>query len=138
MMEPLDLSPLERAVQRLDEGLSRYQQNVSDLQIRDGLIQRFEFTYEVSHKTLKKFLMLVSASPELFADRPFSDLIRTGNEYNLLLGNWADWKKYRESREKTSHTYDEPIAMEVVQSIPAFLEEARYLLEQLQKKIGKM
>jgi len=37
-------------------------------------------------------------------------------------------------RSKTSHTYDEEIAIEVVHSIPAFLEEARHLLKQLQER----
>ena len=47
--DTLDMGPLERALQRLQEGLARYQQDVGDPQIRDGLIQRFEFTYEISH-----------------------------------------------------------------------------------------
>ncbi|MEO5335198.1 MAG: nucleotidyltransferase substrate binding protein [Magnetococcus sp. YQC-5] len=136
MTDKLDLSPLERAVQRLDEGLSRYQQDVSDIQIRDGLIQRFEFTYEISHKMLKRFLALASPSEDVIDDMLFPDLIRTGNEYGLLLGNWADWKKYRERRGKTSHTYDEKIAIDVVEYIPDFLKEAQFLLEQLQKRIG--
>ncbi|NGZ06313.1 MAG: nucleotidyltransferase [Magnetococcales bacterium] len=135
MTDKLDLSPLERAVQRLDEGLSRYQQDVSDIQIRDGLIQRFEFTYEISHKMLKRFLVLASPSQDVIDNMLFPDLIRTGNEYGLLLGNWTDWKKYRERRGKTSHTYDEKIAADVVQYIPEFLKEAQFLLDQLQKKI---
>lgn len=40
----LDPSPLARAVARLREGLERYQRTPADEQIRDGLIQRFEFT----------------------------------------------------------------------------------------------
>lgn len=54
--EKLDLSPLDRAIDRLNEGLVRYQQDISDTQIRDGLIQRFEFSYEISHKMLKRYL----------------------------------------------------------------------------------
>ncbi|MBF0097889.1 MAG: nucleotidyltransferase substrate binding protein [Magnetococcales bacterium] len=137
MTDKFDLSPLERAVQRLDEGLRRYEQDISDTQIRDGLIQRFEFTYEISHKILRKFLALASPSPDVIDDMLFPDLIRTGNEYGLLLGNWTDWKKYRECRGKTSHTYDEMIAIDVVQCIPVFLKEARFLLEQLQKRFGE-
>ena len=38
--ETLDLTPLQRAIERLDEGWKRYQQDISDTQIRDGLIQR--------------------------------------------------------------------------------------------------
>ncbi len=59
----LDLTPLERAIARLREGWIRYQQDITDTQIRDGLIQRFEFTYEISHKMLNDpttFLCVVS------------------------------------------------------------------------------
>jgi hypothetical protein len=40
----LDISPFEKAIVRLSEGLARYELDVTDEQIRDGLIQRFEFT----------------------------------------------------------------------------------------------
>jgi hypothetical protein len=40
--------PLANAVDRLREGLRRYELDRTDEQIRDGLIQRFEFTYELS------------------------------------------------------------------------------------------
>ena len=41
---PLDFLPLANAVARLDQGLARYTADITDAQIRDGLIQRFEFT----------------------------------------------------------------------------------------------
>lgn len=61
---PVDLSFLQKAIARLDAGLTRYRQDIHDEQIRDGLIQRFEFTYEISQKTLKRFLKASSASPQ--------------------------------------------------------------------------
>lgn len=134
MSNELDLTPLANAVERLTEGLAEYQANLSHTMIRDGLVQRFEFTYEISHKMLKRYLALTFASPAEFDAMPFGDLIRTGNEQGLLLGNWSDWKGYREMRGKTSHTYDEGVALQVVAGIPAFLAEARYLLEQLQRR----
>lgn len=129
--EGLNLTPLERAVDRLQEGLSRYEQDTSDTQIRDGLIQRFEFTYEISHKMLKRFLEATSANPAEFDNMSFQDLIRSGSERGLLLGDWSKWRKYREMRSKTSHTYDEGVAREVVEGIPAFLEEVTYLHDKL-------
>ena len=81
----LDLTPLDNAIARLDEGWTRYQRDVSDIQIRDGLIQRFEFTYEISHKMLRRFLELTSANPAEFDGMAFQDMIRTGNERGLLL-----------------------------------------------------
>ena len=134
MNDKLNLAPLENAVSRLTEGLARYEKDITDTQIRDGLIQRFEFSYEISHKMLKRHLEAVSPTPEQFDAMAFADLIRSANEQGLLLGDWSSWKIYREMRSKTSHTYYEEIAIEVVQGIPAFLEEARHLLKQLQER----
>ncbi|MEQ9107832.1 MAG: nucleotidyltransferase substrate binding protein [Limnobacter sp.] len=130
----LDLSSLQNAILRLKEGIQRYDQDTSDTQIRDGLIQRFEFTYELSHKMLKRFLESTSPSPAEIDALAFQDLIRTGNEQGLLLSDWTVWRKYREMRSKTSHTYDESVALQVVAEIPAFLNEAQYLVQQLQTR----
>ena len=132
----LDISSFDKAIGRLEEGLARYERDVSDIQIRDGLIQRFEFTYELSHKTLKRYLESVSPTPEQYDSMSFADLIRSGNEQSLLLNDWSVWKTYREMRSKTSHTYDENAAREVVASIPGFLTEAMYLRDQVRKRLS--
>ena len=131
---PLDFSPLESAVQRLDEGLARYDSDPSDIMVRDGLVQRFEFTYELSHKMLRRFMEAAAANPTEFDEADFQYLIRSANEQGLLLGAWPQWRVYRDMRAKTSHTYDEEVALKVVAGIPDFLKEARYLLEQLLHK----
>lgn len=132
----LDISPLDKAIARLDEGLARYRLDVSDTQIRDGLIQRFEFTYELSHKMLKRYLEAVSPTPAQYDGMPFQDLIRTGNEHGLLRSDWPVWRQYREMRGKTSHTYDEDVALDVVAGIPAFLAEAAHLRDQLKARLA--
>ncbi|EIC12929.1 nucleotidyltransferase substrate-binding protein [Kingella kingae PYKK081] len=118
----------------MQEGWQRYLQDTSDTQIRDGLIQRFEFTYEISHKILKRYLENTSADPTQFDLMSFQDIIRTANEQNLLLGNWADWKQYRDMRARTSHTYDEETAIAVVQGIEKFLAEAQFFFNKNYKK----
>ncbi len=128
----LNIEPLINAIHRLEEGQARYQKDESDIQIRDGLVQRFEFTYELSHKILKRYLELNSANPAEFDQMIFADLIRTGNEQGLLVGDWMVWKKFREMRSATSHAYDEAIALKVVSGIPDFLEEVKFLLHQLE------
>jgi nucleotidyltransferase substrate binding protein (TIGR01987 family) len=127
--------PFERAIQRLDEGLARYRTDTSDVQIRDGLVQRFEFTYELGHKVLKRYLEYASANPEQFDGMTFQDLIRTANEQGLLLGDWPDWRGFRDMRGKTSHTYNEDVALEVVAGIPRFVEEAVYLRDRLRERL---
>ena len=126
-----NIEPLERAIERLEEGLERYRSDTSDLQIRDGLIQRFEFTYEQSHKTLKRYLEYTAATPTLIDEMTFQDQIRTANEQGLLRGAWPEWRDYRKMRGMTSHSYSEPIALDVVAHIPAFLEEVSFLRNQL-------
>ena len=132
----LDIQSLLNAIERLHEGLQRYQLDIRDVQIRDGLVQRFEFTYEISHKTLKRYLEYSSASPAQFDQMPFADLIRTANEQGLLQGDWPTWRTYRDMSAKTSHTYDEDIALQVVAGIPDFLAEARFLATQLQQRLA--
>ena len=130
----LGLSVLKNALNRLVEGNDRYLKDINDTQIRDGLIQRYEFTYEITHKILKRHLELKSLNPEVFDAMAFSDLIRTGNEQSLLKNDWTKWKIFREMLSKSSHTYDEQIAKEVVSIIPDFIDEAKFLLTQLENK----
>lgn len=132
------IDPLINATQRLAEGLERYNQDITDEQIRDGLIQRFEFTYELSHKMLKRFLEHTSANASQFDTMSFSELIRTANERGLLKGDWTDWRLYREMRNLTSHTYKQEVAIRVVKDIPKFLAESEFLLAQLTKHIDKL
>jgi uncharacterized protein with HEPN domain len=54
-----------------------------------------------------------------------------------LLNSWDIWKKYREGRNETSHTYDETKAEQVFEKIEDFVGEARYLLVALEKELNK-
>lgn len=130
------ITPFERAIHRLQEGLLRYQSDTSDTQIRDGLIQRFEFTYELGHRMLKRYMEFVSANPNQFDEMAFQDLIRTTNEQGLLLGGWPDWRNFREMRARTIHAYDEDVALEVVGGIPGFLEEVIHLRDTLRDRLA--
>ena len=103
MSEQLDLTPLVNAQRRLAEGLLRYQKDISDTQIRDGLIQRFEFTYEIAQKMLKRYLESTSATPAEYDAMPFADLIRSANEKGLLLGDWKAGKLSRDARQDQPH-----------------------------------
>jgi nucleotidyltransferase substrate binding protein (TIGR01987 family) len=132
-----DLGPLRQALARLEEGWARYALDRSDTQIRDGLVRRFEFTYELAHKTLRRWLRVTAASPDEVAAMAFADLVRTGNERGLLRGDWPAWRRFRELRAKTSHTYDEEIALEVVACIPEFIEEVRVLRDRLDARGGR-
>lgn len=131
----LDATSLANAVQRLREGLARCQREPADEQLRDGLIQRFEFTYELSHKMLRRYLRETAASPDEFERMSFADLIRAGNAQGLLRGDWPGWRRFREMRGRTSHVYDAEAALAVVAAIPEFLREAEHLCNELQRRL---
>lgn len=76
----LDFTPLANAVTGLREGLVRFATEESDTQIRDGLIQRFEFTYDLSHKMLRRVIEAGAANPEEVDRMTFPTLIRTAAE----------------------------------------------------------
>lgn len=132
----LDITALANAVKRLREGLARCEREPADEQLRDGLIQRFEFTYELSHKMLRRYLREISPSPEEFDRVWFADLIRAGNAHGLLRADWPAWRRFREMPARTSHVYDSRMALAVVAAIPEFLQEAEYLYGELQRRLA--
>ena len=138
----LDFTPLQQAIAQLEKSLkfstSPLAKADSDLfeQLRNSVIQCFEFTYELSHKMLKRHLKEQSASPDDIEQSTFADMIRTGNEKKLLRSDWSRWKVYRQARTNSSHTYDADKAIAVYKIAPEFLAEAQYLYQQLVSKHG--
>lgn len=130
----LDLSALEKAISQLVEGLDLASKPNAHPLLRDGAIQRFEFTYEVSWKMLKRFLEATSGDPQSIDTLAFSDLIRLGHERGILRSSYDVWALFRKARGTTSHTYDQNKAAEVFQVIPQFLGEAQFLLAQLRAR----
>jgi len=130
----LDFTSFEKAILQLDEGLRMAAGTPDNKLMRDGVIQRFEYTYELSHKMLKRFLEATEASPEQFDEMSFADLIRTASERGLVLHGWDKWSQYRKLRGTTSHTYDAKKAAEVFEAIPGFLEDARHLLQKMRSR----
>jgi hypothetical protein len=51
----LDLTSMENALRRFSEALQAYDNDTTNTLYRDACIQRFEFSYELSHKMLKRF-----------------------------------------------------------------------------------
>lgn len=138
----IDFSPLEKAIKQLEKSLSYA---TSDLakndaglfeQLRNSVIQCFEFTYELSHKMLKRHLEESAASPEEIDFSTFQNIVRTGNEKGLLRSDWQRWKAYRQARTDSSHAYDEGKAQAVYEIAADFLAEARFLYAQLMSRSG--
>ncbi len=136
----LDYSPLASAVAQLEKSLA-YANSPAALtdpglheQLRNSVIQCFEFTYELSWKMLKRYLEATEPSPAELDLGTFQSLIRLGNERGLLRSDWLLWKTYRQARTDSSHTYDLVKAGTVFAIAPDFLLEAKSLLQTLQAR----
>lgn len=136
----LDFSSLQNAISQLEKSLKYSNSTLakSDAeffeQLRNSVIQCFEFTYELSHKMLKRYLEATAASPDEIDLDTFQNLIRSGNEKGILRSDWLRWRIYRQARTNSSHTYDASKAAAVYAITPDFLEEAKFLYEQLVKR----
>jgi nucleotidyltransferase substrate binding protein (TIGR01987 family) len=85
---------------------------------------------------LRRYLKETSASPDDIERMSFADLIRTANIQGLLRGDWPVWRRFREMRARTSHTYDAKLASQVASAIPGFLEEAEHFYDELQRRLA--
>lgn len=119
--EQLYLEPLLKAAKVFSEGLAEAS---SDLQ-RDGVIQRFEFTFELAWKTLKRVLALKGIE----ANSP-RDVFREAARQKLI-DDPLVWFDFIQKRNLTVHTYNRECAAEIFESLPLFEGEIRKLIEVL-------
>ena len=85
--------------------------DLSDLE-KQGLIQGFEYTHELAWKTLKDFFYS-KGNTEIYGSK---DSIRQAFQYGLILEGEI-WMDMIANRNKTSHTYNQATAEEIVSSI---------------------
>ena len=133
----IDLTPFASALKQLEVALDAHEEEPSNLFIRDAVIQRYEFTYELSIKTLKRYLRSVAASNDEVDQLNFRELLRHAADLKLLRGDLLRWLDFRQARTDTVHTYNEIRATEVASTAKDFAIEARSLLTALQERIGK-
>ncbi len=103
----------EKALHRLGEVLALDENDV----VRDSIIQRFEFTYEMAWKTMFRFL---TDKGERMAAKAWA-VLPVAFE-SLLIENAEVWDKMRDYRNETSHEYNQTKAQEVA----AFVRQHAY------------
>ena len=141
MGESLDLTALRRALASLEDSLEVVSDsawfNEQLLKVQNtliaGVIQNFEFVYEVGFKMLRRQIELESASPDEVDQASFRDLLRLAAEKGLIRDVEA-WFGYRHMRNITAHTYDQEKAQQVYQGTLQFISDARALLACLQAR----
>lgn len=132
---PLDLSSLKKAVDSLDRAIkvAGGSNNFDQVEvIRAGVIQNFEFTYELCWKFMKRWLEL-NAGAAAADGSTRKELFRLAAESRLITGV-ENWFKYHAARNETAHTYDPAKAAEIFALTAPFAIDARSLLKALEER----
>ncbi len=129
---PVNLTPLRNDLQALREGFEEHTKQPDNNLTRDGVIQRFEFSYELAWKTLKRHLEEDLGRDNVDAQSR-RELFRQGVETGLLR-DAESWFAYHRARNETSHAYDDRKAAVVYAAARDFLQDAQSLLAQLERR----
>lgn len=121
--EQLSLTPLKNALASLENALGRVKDDLD----RDGAVQGFEYTYELSWKTLKRYF---SWNQQL-EESNVKNLIREAGKQGLI-DDVELWFAFHEARNLTSHMYSQKIAERVFAKAKIFLPEAKLLVSRLE------
>ena len=103
-----------RAVERLQEALADSARNPESTVIRDGVIQRFEFTFELAWKSLREYMADQGAD---MSGVVFSKQVFKAAYAAQLIDDEQIWLDMLTSRNITSHVYDDQQAAQVVADI---------------------
>jgi nucleotidyltransferase substrate binding protein (TIGR01987 family) len=113
------LSELKMAFARLKEAIPEVKNQLD----KDGVIQRFEFVFELVWKTIKDYAedkgRLDAVSPK--------DSFRVAADLGLI-DDPVIWFEYLKSRNEAAHLYDEQKAEEVFSQIPNFITSVENLI----------
>jgi nucleotidyltransferase substrate binding protein (TIGR01987 family) len=129
----LELTSFQKAVDSLREAFSCYQKAAAPKEIiRDAVIQRFEYTYELAWKMMKRWLEINLGSS--YVDGiPRKELFRLAAEHHLIRDPLR-WFTYHQARNQTSHVYDESIAKSVFEVTEDFAEDVQQFFSELEKR----
>jgi nucleotidyltransferase substrate binding protein (TIGR01987 family) len=135
-----ELSQLEKAIVSLEQLHARVsdkafiatQDEVIRRGLQAGLIQNFEFTYELCWKAIKRWLEN-NVNPEAVDGVTRRELFRLAVE-NRLIEDVEEWMVYHAARNQTAHLYDSALAEETISLMADFFRAAQRLLNNLKAR----
>jgi len=132
----LDLSNLNEAICAMEKAIEAVETNAVPQQltnvVRSGIIQHFEFTYELCWKYMKRWLENNGEKGNVDSIS-IKELFRIAAERGLI-EDVHPWFIYNQKRNLTSHTYDRETADSVYTVALAFINDARAFLATIEKK----
>ncbi|MDR3288073.1 MAG: nucleotidyltransferase substrate binding protein [Peptococcaceae bacterium] len=140
MDNKLDLSALQKAISVFGQSCNLWEEMAPTIKnkalldtLRAGVIQTFEFTYELCWKFMKRWIEM-NVNSEGIDGVSRRELFRVSAECGMI-DDLPLWMEFHAARNKSSHIYDEDIAEEVLQAAVKFQECAADFLNRLEKKL---
>lgn len=136
----LEISSLKRGIASLERAIhvalakqADDKTSVDEMEtIQAGVIQNFEFTYELCWKFMKRWIE-ENINSEIIDGVTRRELFRVSAE-NKLIADITTWMDFHKARNSTSHIYDDKIAAEVFAAALSFLPYAKDFLTQLEAR----
>lgn len=136
----LDLSSLQKAIISLQKALQITEEKIlqekpddDELELmKAGVIQNFEFTYELCWKFMKRWIE-INIGSEIVDGVTRKELFRVSAENHLII-DLDEWMEFHRARNISSHTYEREIAEEIYQIVRAFLPASLDLLRRLEMR----
>ncbi len=131
----MDTERLENSIRRLAQMLEEYER-IEELEerlqeaVKESLLQRFEYSWEMAWKTGKRYLVEVEGYPRGIGPNP---TVRLLGELGLL--DPEKWLVYAQARQDSSHDYSGEKADSVLEMIAGFYADARALLARLDERL---
>jgi len=125
-------SNYRKALTKLGEAVEIWQQHeLSELE-KEGLIQRFEYTYELAWKTLQDLLKFKGyqdiAGPVPVISQAFQD---------GYIEDGPLWMQMKKARDLSSHTYDEGTAEGIaINIVSSYFQDFKALEKRLEKELN--
>jgi len=121
------LNPLKKALESLEKAIAQ----PLDEFTRDSVVQRFEYTFELCWKNLKRYL----ESDKPLTDDSIRGILREAHQRRLI-SEIDLWFEFQKSRNLTSHTYNKDTAKDVYQSAIKLPPLCKELILNLEKKLS--
>ncbi|TVQ79673.1 MAG: hypothetical protein EA369_04290 [Bradymonadales bacterium] len=124
----ISIEEYEKSLLALDEAFARLDTRKDEIDYRinrDACIQRFEFCVALAWKTSVRVLGLNATAPKV----AIREMARAG-----LISDIQKWFEFIDARNRSSHTYDEGVAIEVLSAAKKFSSEGWTLMKGLKAR----
>lgn len=134
----IDYSKLKLAIQHLNAQWENYatcdsRPELSPLDrdaIRESVIQRFEVTYDVLWKAIKRYMLYTLGLPDI-PNSP-KPILRLAHENGILSDDITFWLNVADARVATSHDYSSTKADACIELLPTFLAALEPMVDHLE------